>query len=65
MGQLGNVGYGVFRLNDKLCVIHPKGIQVIKKESTHESLLDNMVEEAIDTDDFIDYKINTGGVDEC
>ena len=65
MGQLGNVGYGIFTVKDKLCVIHPRGLQVIKKESTHESLLDSMIEKAIDTDDFIDYKINTGGIDEC
>jgi hypothetical protein len=60
MGQLGYIGYGVYRINDKaLLVFNPRGPQIFHLKSSLENIFDHMVEGLEEEDCYLDYKINT------
>lgn len=59
MGQLGNVGYGLYKVSsDKLLVLHARGSELIFLTDTHTDVLDKMLESAVEEDKFWDHKIN-------
>lgn len=62
MASLGNVGYGIYRLNRKhLLVLGPGGAKIVPLRSNLQDHFDLILEEMSEEDIFMDHKINTGG----
>lgn len=59
MGQLGNTGYGIFLLKNKMIIVHPNGWTILANKTTYESQLEEAFEAATTEDLFEDHKLNS------
>ena len=58
MGQLGNLGYGVYNIDGLVFVVHPTGCKIYRKRNAEDSLLEEVLEQAEEEDCYMDYKLN-------